>query len=464
MFGDLNVCKIDITYTLGIPTGSTSTWYNVKDALINSISGITSLSTKCDNLLANLTTISGNAASIANIANYYSGLQSSIAVTNGVVSTAGLILAFDLKQDRFDVKLPLSLRNPVTANSEYFKQFELNFNTTLLLDNSVLTINTREFLCPLWGDLGMVSTPNNITTSTSLTYVVVKQLSQPITCMSSLNVSGTTTLNYNVTCMNNLNINGALYCSSINSTTTTVLTSNLNSLSSYAYLNISGLNNNINSLSSYSYLNISGLNSNLNNFSSNSTLIINGHTTQISNLNSTSTTIFNALNSLSSCSVLNVNSLNVSGTSVFNNDITAKSNLYAVNIPKKSMFNIELLTLCSIGSTTYYKYDLDLRLYTKFITIAPTTTTRKFKFMCAMGSGAHNFGMYSLNYDIDYSFTVGLNNYNGLNALAYGYPYENYRLNKITPNGLFIWKLDFNYITVFGLLPALLQCVIIDYL
>jgi hypothetical protein len=128
------------------------------------------------------------------------------------------------------------------------------------------------------------------------------------------------------------------------------------------------------------------------------------------------------------------------------------------------MFNIELLTLCSIGSTTYYKYDLDLRLYTKFITIAPTTTTRKFKFMCAMGSGAHNFGMYSLNYDIDYSFTVGLNNYNGLNALAYGYPYENYRLNKITPNGLFIWKLDFNYITVFGLLPALLQCVIIDYL
>ena len=173
----------------------------------NSISGVTSLSTRCDNLLANLTTISGNAASIANIANYYSGLQSSIAVTNGVVSTAGLILAFDLKQDRFDVKLPLSLRTPVTG--EYFKQLELKFNTTLLLDNSVLTINTREFLAPTYGDLGMMPTPANITTSTSLTYVVVKQLSQPITCMSSLNVSGTTTLNYNVTCMNNLNINGA---------------------------------------------------------------------------------------------------------------------------------------------------------------------------------------------------------------------------------------------------------------
>ncbi len=67
----------------------------MKDSLINSISGVTSLSTKCDNLLANSTSISGNAASIANIANCYSGLKSFIAVTNGVVSSAGLILAFD---------------------------------------------------------------------------------------------------------------------------------------------------------------------------------------------------------------------------------------------------------------------------------------------------------------------------------------------------------------------------------
>ncbi len=92
MFGDFNFCRIDITYTWGIPTGSTSTWYNVQDCLKNSISGVTLWSIGCHNLLANLTTISWNAASIAKIANYYSGLQSSIAVTNGVVSTAGLIL------------------------------------------------------------------------------------------------------------------------------------------------------------------------------------------------------------------------------------------------------------------------------------------------------------------------------------------------------------------------------------
>ncbi len=48
-----------------------------------------------------------------------------------MVSTAGLILAFDLKQDIFDVKLPAS------TTHEYFKQLELKFSTTILLDNAV---------------------------------------------------------------------------------------------------------------------------------------------------------------------------------------------------------------------------------------------------------------------------------------------------------------------------------------
>jgi hypothetical protein len=93
-------------YVLGIATGTTGTWFSVKDGIMNSISGVSSLTTKTDNILADLTTISGNASNIANVANYYSGLQSSLAVTNGVVSSAGIILAFDLKQDKFDVKLP----------------------------------------------------------------------------------------------------------------------------------------------------------------------------------------------------------------------------------------------------------------------------------------------------------------------------------------------------------------------
>ena len=109
--GQLNVQNVITNYTLGIPSGTTGTWLSVKDSIINSISGVSSLSTRCDSILADLTTISGDAASVANVANYYSGLQSSLAVTNGVVSSAGLVLAFDLKQDRFDVKAPLNLRD-----------------------------------------------------------------------------------------------------------------------------------------------------------------------------------------------------------------------------------------------------------------------------------------------------------------------------------------------------------------
>ncbi len=50
--------------------------------------------------------------------------------------------------------------------------------------------------------------------------------------MSSLNVSGCTTLNNEGTCMNNLTVDSVLFCNSVNSSTTTELTSNLNSLSS----------------------------------------------------------------------------------------------------------------------------------------------------------------------------------------------------------------------------------------
>ena len=107
---------------------------------------------------------------------------------------------------------------------------------------------------------------------------------------------------------------------------------------------------------------------------------------------------------------------------------------------------------------------MDLTKYTTYITIGTTTTTRKFKFMCWLSSGAHNSGLYSLNYDIDYSFCQNLSGYNGLNALAYGFPYQNYNLDKITPNGLFIWKYTFNYMTIFSKNQINLQCIIIDYL
>ena len=42
----------------------------------------------------------------SNIANYYSGIQASLAVTNGVVTGTGLVLAFQLKEDRYDAQYP----------------------------------------------------------------------------------------------------------------------------------------------------------------------------------------------------------------------------------------------------------------------------------------------------------------------------------------------------------------------
>ena len=53
--------------------------------------------------------------------------------------------------------------------------------------------------------------------------------------------------------------------------------------------------------------------------------------------------------------------------------------------------------------------------------------------MCSLASGAHNLGLYTLNYDIDYSDInypstgpqASLAQYNGINCFAVGFPYDN---------------------------------------
>jgi len=422
--GNLNVYEMTTYTTLGIPTGTGGTWLNVADTLNSNTSNITILSNSYSTALSQLTAISGNVANIASIANYYSGLQSSLAVTNGVVSGSGLVLAFNLKEDKFDAQYPLYKRAPIPLSGESFNKLSLQYNGALAMDSSNnLTINTSGFLTPAYGDLGLLPTPNGIS-STSSSYVVVGRLSQPITCVSSLNVSGYTSFQNATTCLSSINISG--YTTLQNATTC------------------------------LSSLNVGG------NFTCNLLSALN--TTVPSILLTTSSTTFNIPNSTLP-SIL----LTTSGT-VFNTQITAQSTLnvagsiFGNNINTQKAFNVIVNTPCQIGSTSYYRYDLDLTKYTTYITIGTTTTTRKFKFMCWMTSGAHNSGLYSLNYDIDYSFCQNLSNYNGLNALAYGFPYNNYNLNQITPNGLFIWKYTFNYMTIFSKNQINLQCIIIDYL
>ena len=92
--GIFNVFEM-ATYTiLGTPTGTGGTWLPVADTLNSNTSNITVSSNSCGTLLSKLTIISGNVANIASIAHYQSGLQSSLAVVNGVVSGSGLVLAF----------------------------------------------------------------------------------------------------------------------------------------------------------------------------------------------------------------------------------------------------------------------------------------------------------------------------------------------------------------------------------
>jgi hypothetical protein len=166
------------------------------------------------------------------------------------------------------------------------------------------------------------------------------------------------------------------------------------------------------------------------------------------------------------------NPLIVMGNATMNSNLNVVGNIYAANLPNVSTFNIVITKSVLINSGQYYKYDLDLRSYTTSNTTFPFISVRKFKFMCSLASGAHNLGMYTLNYDIDYSDInypstgpqASLAQYNGLNCLAVGFPYDNLKLNQITSNGLFILKKDFNYIIIVSKNPVNLICVIIDYL
>ena len=142
------------SYTiLGTPTGTGGTWLPVADTLNSNTSNITVSSNSCGTLLSQLTTILGNVANIASIAHYQSGLQSSLAVVNGVVSGSGLVLAFNLKEDKFNAVAPLT-KSLTPANSTSFNQLSLNYNGALALDSSNnLTINTVGFLSRILSSL-----------------------------------------------------------------------------------------------------------------------------------------------------------------------------------------------------------------------------------------------------------------------------------------------------------------------
>ena len=99
----------------------------------------------------------------------------------------------------------------------------------------------------------------------------------------------------------------------------------------------------------------------------------------------------------------------------------------ANNIIRKHSFTFVCSTPIIFNGATYYRYDINLNLYTTFTSRYSGQTlgskTRKFKWMSWLASGAHELG-YDLNYDISYSqkFVAPLV---GLFVCAYGWPFEN---------------------------------------
>ena len=146
--------------------------------------------------------------------------------------------------------------------------------------------------------------------------------------------------------------------------------------------------------------------------------------------------------------------------------IRNSSATFSNNLATEKLITFTCSSVCTISGKTYYRYDIDLTKYTKYITNVAGGTLRKFKWMSWLSSGAHNSGQYSLNYDIDYAYAQSIvpPSLNGFNVLAYGYP-TNYNLNQVTPNGVFLWAYNFNYISCISFkADSNFQAIIIDYL
>jgi hypothetical protein len=127
------------------------------------------------------------------------------------------------------------------------------------------------------------------------------------------------------------------------------------------------------------------------------------------------------------------NPLIVQGNTTINSNLNILENIYAKNLPNVSEFNVIISQSVLLNSSTFYKHDLDLRLYTTFINPVPFILQRKFKFTCCLLSGELDLGLYNLYYDIDYNSVnypstgpqASHAQYNGINVLAYGFPYSN---------------------------------------
>jgi hypothetical protein len=147
-----------------------------------------------------------------------------------------------------------------------------------------------------------------------------------------------------------------------------------------------------------------------------------------------------------------------------------KRKAFIVSIPSSSVF------VDATSSTTFYKWDLDLRLYTSTLTLPYTSDPyRVFKFSCwyvpSYFASYINGEPYVVNYTIYMSNKAnaifGRPETAGINIYAVGFP-ENTKLNNILPNNIMLLKnynSNFNYLTLISrTAPADIICIIEDQL
>ena len=325
--------------------------------------------------------------------------------------------------------------------------------------------------------------PYGVSINTSLYVTGFTTFNNAITSSSSLNVSGFTTLN-KVTCLSSLNVSGI---STINNLLTcSSLTVSGNSNLGPTFINnytgpqntfcLMGTTGNILQInaSTYSRLGCSEdpKDTHITMYSGAGAYYIANYNTSGNTLHLFGDTTSNSYLKLQPLLNTSYNPLIIQGNTTINSNLNVLGNIYAANLPNVSTFNIIITQSLLLNSIQYYKYDLDIRQYTTFISVVPYILQRKFKFTCCLLSGALDLGLYNLNYDIDYNsvnypstgLQASLAQYNGINVLAYGYPFSNTKLNQIMPNGLFIIKKDFNYISIVSKNQVNLLCIITDYL
>ena len=195
--------------------------------------------------------------------------------------------------------------------------------------------------------------------------------------------------------------------------------------------------------------------------------------------------VFGKLLSVSGNTDLLFSELQIFGKEIISNSIV--SNIYTTSNAVKNIiiydtpvvakhfgFYISINTPIVIGTSTYYKYDIDLRQYTNLgvIQIGSQSgdTFRSFKIRVMLGT---MFFSYIINdlpnvcfYEVfmSYKNTPAPPGVAGLNACAIGYP-PNTTLQTIMPNNLFVIKNgagDINYITVVSTNPADVRVIIED--